>query len=175
MNTIDKSPIANQIIKTMEEKLLERIAIGVEAIAGSMTQKSDTNNVVAAPSGAITIVEQDGKKYVRLCVGSYDINIDLHDAEKEMTWDDAKKYCEDKGMRLPDFDELHLIYALRKDINKVLVEAGGEPLKEDIYWSGTENYRSTARYVYFYGGYAGSNIKCSGYTVRPVAASKPCA
>lgn len=94
-----------------------------------------------------------------------------------MNWDDAKKYCEDKGMRLFTLEEGLLMFCFKDDINSKLVELGGEALREDEdYCSGTEYNRCNARCVNFSGGFAYfDNYMYSGYVVRPVAASKPCA
>ena len=131
-------------------------------------QPATSNETTKQPF--LSIVEKDGTKYVRLCVGSYDIIIDMRDAEKEMDWDSAKAYCENKGMRLPDINELFLLFALRNDINAFLVDNGGEAFKEDWYWSGTEYNRNSARNVYFGTGIANNYSKYNGFVVRPVAA-----
>ena len=151
------------------EKHLEKIEeILREGFGLKNDQPATSNETTKQPF--LSIVEKDGTKYVRLCVGSYDIIIDMRDAEKEMDWDSAKAYCENKGMRLPDINELFLLFALRNDINAFLVDNGGAAFKEDWYWSGTEGYRSGARLVYFGNGTAFYYNKYSGGVVRPVAA-----
>ena len=128
------------------------------------------------PEEVVTAIEIDGENYVRVHAGKYDFRIALHDAPDTMNWDDAKKYCEDKGMRLFTLEEGLLMFCFKDEINSKLVELGGEALREDEdYWSGTEYNRYNARLVYFGNGLAYSNSKYSGYVVRPVAASKPCA
>ena len=150
------------------EKHLEKIEdILIKGFCLKNEQSETSNETEKQP--LLSLVEKDGVKYVRLCVGSYDVVIDMRDAEKQMNWDEANAYCKNKGMKLPENDLLMLIYALRKDINPFLVENGGEAFKEDWYLSGTEGNRTFARLVYFNNGYAYYNYKCSGYVVRPVA------
>ena len=123
------------------------------------------------PNEVVSIVEQDGKKLVRVDVGKYDFCIDLHDAPNEMKWDEAMKWADDKDMRLFTLEEGLLMYCFKDEINAKLKEAGGEELREDdYYWSSTEYSRISARYVNFYNGNAYSSGKYYGDVVRPVAA-----
>lgn len=122
------------------------------------------------PEAVVSDIEIDGVKYVRLHAGKYDFRIDIHDAPNLMNWDDAKKYAEDKGMRLFSDEEGLLMYCSKDEINAKVVELGGEVLREDEdYWSGTESSRNLARIVYFSNGYAYTGNKYYGYVVRPVA------
>lgn len=149
------------------EKHLEKIEdILIKGFCLKNEQSETSNETEKQP--LLSVVEKDGVKYVRLCVGSYDVVIDMRDAEKQMNWDEANAYCKNKGMKLPENDLLMLIYALRKDINSFLVENGGEAFKEDWYWSGTE-YGRYARYVSFDNGNASYHSKSHGTVVRPVA------
>ena len=150
------------------EKHLEKIEdILIKGFCLKNEQSETSNETEKQP--LLSVVEKDGVKYVRLCVGSYDVVIDMRDAEKQMNWDEANAYCKNKGMKLPEIDLLMLIYALRKDINPFLVENGGEAFKEDWYLSGTESNRYNARSMYFSNGYANYNNKYYGSVVRPVA------
>lgn len=94
----------------------------------------------------------------------------LKDAPEEKNWQDAVDYC-DGNTHLPTKEELILIYVNKDIINKALTEAGGEPLKEDWYWSSSEygndyawSQRFSDGYIYYYG------IKSSNGYVRPVLA-----
>lgn len=131
-------------------------------------------NQVTTPSGPddiITIVEQNGLKFVRVHVGKYDFCIDLHDAPNEMKWEEAMKWADDKDMRLFTIEEGLLMFAFKNEINAKLKEAGGDELREDdCHWSGTENNRGNARNVNFINGYSTSSYKYFGLVVRPVAA-----
>ena len=150
------------------EKHLEKIEdILIKGFCLKNEQSETSNETEKQP--LLSVVEKDGVKYVRLCVGSYDVVIDMRDAPTLMNWDEANAYCKNKGMKLPEIDLLMLIYALRKDINPFLVENGGEAFKEDWYLSGTEGNRLNARYVNFYNGYAYNGGKYYGYVVRHVA------
>lgn len=135
------------------EKHLEKIEdILIKGFCLKNEQTETSNETEKQP--LLSLVEKDGVKYVRLCVGSYDVVIDMRDAPTLMNWDEANAYCKNKGMKLPEIDLLMLIYALRKDINPFLVENSGEAFKEDWYLSGSEYTRNLARLVYFYNGYA---------------------
>lgn len=73
---------------------------------------------------------------------------------------------------IPSVAQLHLILLNINEINKALVEAGGDPMKEDWYWSSTEYSSGSAWYVIFRNGgtnYYGKN----GYNiVRPAVSVK---
>ena len=72
---------------------------------------------------------------------------------------------------IPSVAQLHLILLSINEINKALVEAGGEPMKEDWYWSSTEYGPNNAWFVNFSNGIANNlNNKCDGLAVRAVAA-----
>ena len=62
------------------------------------------------------------------------------------------------------------MYAFRDQINEILKQVGGDPLRNDWYHTATEYNTSYAWYVDFYGGYVdGSNKSLESY-VRAVAA-----
>lgn len=93
----------------------------------------------------------------------------LHDAEggKQMNWRDAmKKY------KMPTIQQWLLVMVYKDEVNKCLVEAGGDELKtDDGYWSSSEYSSCYAWYVYFGGTYSLSTGKGNSYYVRAVAAS----
>lgn len=95
--------------------------------------------------------------------------LDLHDAEggKQMNWRDAmKKY------KMPTIQQWFLVMVYKDEVNKCLVEAGGEELKtDDYYWSSSEYGSGGAWYVYFGGTYSSYGSKSSSKYVRAVAAS----
>ena len=113
-----------------------------------------------------------------ICAGiceNKQIWIRLTDNKKKMTWENAKKYCANLagGYHLPTKEELMLIYVNKDTINQALIEHGGEPMKEDWYWSSSEY----SNYAYFYAwnqnfrnGIIGLNTKYYYYYVRPVLA-----
>ncbi len=74
------------------------------------------------------------------------------------------------GMYIPSVGELHLILLNIKEVNKALVEAGGDEIQDEWYWSSTENSSTIAWTVYFHSGYTTSINKCNYFTVRPSVA-----
>lgn len=68
---------------------------------------------------------------------------------------------------IPSVAQLHLILLNINEFNKALVEAGGDPMKEDWYWSSTEGSSNGAWTVYFSGGNTYNNGKSYYYVVRP--------
>ena len=67
---------------------------------------------------------------------------------------------------IPSVAQLHLILLNLNEINKALVEAGGEPMKDSWYWSSTEFSRYKAWYVHFYNGFTHTYAKNLGVVVR---------
>ena len=67
---------------------------------------------------------------------------------------------------IPSVAQLHLILLNLNEINKALVEAGGEPMKDSWYWSSTEFSRYKACYVNFYNGFTHTYGKNLGVVVR---------
>lgn len=70
---------------------------------------------------------------------------------------------------IPSVAQLHLILLNINEVNKALVEAGGEPMKDDWYWSSTEYSSNSAWLVNFYNGYTGTGNfnKDNYFVVRP--------
>lgn len=65
-----------------------------------------------------------------------------HDIKEECDWWDGKKACEDIFCRMPTCKELLVISENKKEIDELMKEHGGEPLKDECYWSSSEyNYR----------------------------------
>ena len=71
---------------------------------------------------------------------------------------------------IPSLAQLHLILLNINEINKALVEAGGDPMKEDWYWSSTEFSSCKACYVNFVNGYTTYYYKYHSNFVRPAVA-----
>ena len=71
---------------------------------------------------------------------------------------------------IPSVAQLHLILLNINEVNKALVEAGGDPMKEDWYWSSTEYSSHNAWFVNFLDGGTSGNNKGTGYVVRPAVA-----
>lgn len=64
-----------------------------------------------------------------------------HDIKEECDWWDGKKACEDIFCRMPTCKELLVISENKKEIDELMKEHGGEPLKDEYYWSSSENCR----------------------------------
>ena len=73
---------------------------------------------------------------------------------------------------IPSVAQLHLILLNINEINKALVEAGGDPMKEDWYWSSTESSSNGAWGVSFDGGITYNSSKSTVSVVRPAVACK---
>ena len=71
---------------------------------------------------------------------------------------------------IPSVAQLHLILLNINGVNKALVEAGGDPMKEDWYWSSTEGSSGGAWLVAFYSGGTNVSYKSTVGVVRPAVA-----
>ena len=75
---------------------------------------------------------------------------------------------------IPSLGELYFMLAHFTQINAALEAVGGEPLRNDWYWSSTQYSASTAWTLYLYRGYAYYGTKAtSQFRVRPVSAFLP--
>lgn len=75
---------------------------------------------------------------------------------------------------IPSLGELYFILAHFTQINAALEAVGGEPLRNDWYWSSTQCSATYAWYLSLYYGYAGGNTKATNQSrVRPVSAFLP--
>ena len=101
---------------------------------------------------AVSILVKGDKKFIRVHAGKYDFGValnDLNDGER-LNWHDAMKMAEDDGLRLPNKEELMLMFVFKDEINALLKEAGGTMLNEDYaYWSVVEYYSTYAWCLYF--------------------------
>lgn len=77
-----------------------------------------------------------------------------------------------KNEYIPSVPQLHLILLNINEVNKVLVEAGGEPMKDDWYWSSTEHSSGLAWFVCFYSGNTYYHYKGGYIVVRPSVSVK---
>lgn len=76
-----------------------------------------------------------------------------------------------KNEYIPSVAQLHLILLNINEVNKALVEAGGEPMKDYWYWSSTKNSSIYAWSVGFRSGHTYcTNIKGYNNVVRPAVA-----
>lgn len=75
------------------------------------------------------------------------------------------------GQWIPSVAEMYLIFTHRRELNKALQVAGGEPIKGVWYWTSTEGSAASAWLLHLSDGYldwsAKASLKCR---VRPVSA-----
>jgi len=77
----------------------------------------------------------------------------------------------DTDLYIPTVGQLAAMYLFRKELNKALEMVGGTPMKEDTYWSSSENLAWYSWYVYFNSGYVSNWYnKYYSYYVRPCTA-----
>jgi hypothetical protein len=75
---------------------------------------------------------------------------------------------------IPSLGELYFILAHFTQINAALEAVGGEPLRNDWYWSSTQYSATNAWTLYLSSGGAGNTTKAAyRYRVRPVSAFLP--
>ena len=87
----------------------------------------------------------------------------------EYDWWDGKKACEDIFCRMPTCKELLIISENKKEIDKLMKEHGGEPLKDKYYWSSSENgsyddyawvVRPSDGFMYYLGKTGSNRVRC---------------
>lgn len=92
-----------------------------------------------------------------------------HDIKEECDWWDGKKACEDIFCRMPTCKELLVISENKKEIDELMKEHGGEPLKDEYYWSSSEyNYDDAWHVRPSDGGMNDDYGKCNSRPVRCV-------
>lgn len=92
-----------------------------------------------------------------------------HDIKEECDWWDGKKACEDIFCRMPTCKELLVISENKKEIDELMKEHGGEPLKDEYYWSSSEGSSYAAWIVRPSDGYVyGTSGKTFSTPVRCV-------
>ena len=75
---------------------------------------------------------------------------------------------------IPSLGELYFMLAHFTQINAALEAVGGEPLRNDWYWSSTQCSATNAWYLYLSYGYAYTSAKAAHqFRVRPVSAFLP--
>ena len=100
------------------------------------------------------LVEKDDHRGIY--IGEADngpVIVDLHDASKTMTWDEAKEYAQKEGKRLPSQRELMLMFAQQEKLNAALEEHEGKAWERGWYWSSSEY---TTHYAWSVGATGGS-------------------
>ena len=117
------------------------------------------------------LVERDGHRGIY--IGEADngpVIVDLHDASKTMTWDEAKEYAHKEGKRLPSQRELMLMFVHQEKLNSALKKHEGKAWKRGWYWSSSEYALYDAWFVYAGRGNVGWHDKGGNLYVRCVLA-----
>lgn len=108
------------------------------------------------------LVEKDGHKGIY--IGDLDnkpIVVSLKQPDKKMAWDEAMKYAENIGERLPTQCECMLMFIHKDKLNEALKANGGDLWDKGWYWSSSEYGSSFAWNVYSNDGYVGYYNKTS--------------
>ena len=117
------------------------------------------------------LVEKDDHRGIY--IGEADngpVIVDLHDASKTMTWDEAKEYAHKEGKRLPSQRELMLMFVHQEKLNSALKKHEGKAWKRGWYWSSSEYTLYDAWFVYAGSGNVGWHDKVGNLYVRCVLA-----
>ena len=115
----------------------------------------------------VMIVKKNGQPVgVRAAtINGRTIVLALHDEPEQMNWHDAVK------LGIPSKEDWMAIAENLETVNKALIRAGGEPLKNDWYWSSSEYSNRYAWLSNFYGSYGLDwDTKDDKSYVRPVLA-----
>ena len=115
---------------------------------------------------AVSILVKGDKKFIRVHAGKYDFGValnDLNDGER-LNWYDAMKMAEDDGLRLPNKEELMLMFVFKDEIN-ALVRSDGSGYRYNLLGKGdtyklgdSESARSGDGAGRFYAGVLGKAI-----------------
>lgn len=94
-------------------------------------------------------------------------------SNKLMDWEEAKKFCADKGGRLPEIQELQTIVDYSNYKPAINTEFFPDTKIDDWYWTGTTvaRWSVSAWVVPFNHGYVYNYGKDGGFHVRPVRPS----
>lgn len=114
----------------------------------------------------VMIVKKNGQPVgVRAAtINGRTIVLALHDEPEQMNWHDAVK------LGIPSKEDWMAIAENLETVNKALIRAGGEPLKNDWYWSSSESSNYSAWYAILNGSNWGNYNKFNSNYVRPVLA-----
>ena len=106
---------------------------------------------------------------VRVCLGDEDFVIAAKDYRggKSMPWKEAMDALKAEGLATWNYRQICLTMAYRKEVDKVLMDNGGDSL-DNWYWTCAE---VSAYDSFIYGGYddiLGNDTKINPYSVRPI-------
>lgn len=124
------------------------------------------------PDG-ITLVEQDGLKWVRIKIFDEEFmlctkNLVGEDGKKKFKWQEAVDETEKRGWTMPNKKQWDLVDAYRDQIDKLIEEAGGDSL-DDLFWSVARYGSYGAWFYYGRNGHLLSDFLFYACSVRPLA------
>ena len=158
-----KATITFDFDESLQSALASIITKGTGTIAETPVEK---------PADIVTPAFEDGKFIgARVCVGGEDFIIapkDYRDG-KEMPWQEAMDALKADNLSTWNYRQICLTMAYRKEVDKVLVDNGGDSL-DNWYWTCAE-YSAYSSFIYY--GHHGTlyyNLKNITYCVRPVLA-----
>ena len=144
------------------------------ALASIITKSAGTiaETLAEKPAEIVTPAFEDSKFIgARVCVGGEDFIIapkDYRDS-KEMSWQAAMDALKAEGLATWNYRQICLTMAYHKEVDKVLVDNGGDSL-DNWYWTCAEYSAYYSFYYYGYNGILYSNLKTYACSVRPVLA-----
>ena len=108
---------------------------------------------------------------VRVCLGDEDFVIAPRDYQygKAMTWPNAMDALKADNLYIWDYRQIRLTMAYRKEVDKVLVDNGGDSL-DNWHWTCAECSAYISFYYNGYYGILGDGGKDYASSVRPVLA-----
>lgn len=169
---------ANDLMHTMYGQGWDKDEEPVPEVAESASaEKPYINN-----PAVISIVDYNGEKWVRVRAMGDDFIIAPHDLDggaDHFSFDSAQEKLKELGLDTFNRNRGLIIAICIEDINKALVDAGGDKFAKDIYISselfrrvGSADYAGDASW-YFNGdsGFVSRNFRCYGcFRCRPVLA-----
>lgn len=153
-----------------KEEILKQVNFDLEkakAIHEWLTADTDQKPINLPPIGVTAPVSihhgEDGKPDgIRVCALDEDFIIALHD---EFDGEDVNY---EKASTVSIFTEkqVYLYYYYLDDINRLMEEAGGEPLDDAWYWTKTPSARSVNFQLIFIGAFGGLTLSSRLVTSR---------
>ena len=161
-------PNGEEIWESVKQRLLDNEQPNSAEVEAVIAYVEKLRTQAKAPDAKLApwVVKDESGKVRGIGVPIINKVVALKDAYdgKEVNWDKAVE------AGAPTRDDWYIILYFKKEINRLLKENGGEPIKDDYYWSSTEYNTLSAWCVYFYSGVVYSSGKYYGFVVRPVAA-----
>lgn len=158
-----KATITFDFDESLQSALASIITKGTGTIAETPVEK---------PADIVTPAFEDGKFIgARVCVGGEDFIIapkDYRDG-KEMPWQEAMDALKADNLSTWNYRQICLTMTYRKEVDKVLVDNGGDSL-DNWYWTCAEYSANGSFYYYGYNGTLHTYTKNATSSVRPVFA-----